>query len=125
MEKLYGVLWGQCISVLQATIKGIREYEINSNNFDVIWLLTEIKKAISGIDLKVNPRLTLHKAVSTLYKMKQGEIEENDIYLERFKSNIMTVELTGGKDFFYSKGIMTKDNDDPTDDEIKAEENKM
>ena len=57
--------------------------------------------------------------------MKQGEIEENDIYLERFKSNIMTVELTGGKDFFYSKGIMTKDNDDPTDDEIKAEENKM
>ena len=57
--------------------------------------------------------------------MKQGETEANDNYLERFKSNIMTVELTGGKDFFCSKGIMTKDNDDPTDDEIKAEEDKM
>ena len=57
--------------------------------------------------------------------MKQGETEANDNYLERFKSNIMTVELTGGKDFFCSKGIMTKGNDDPTDDEIKAEEDKM
>ena len=37
----------------------------------------------------------------------------------------MTVELTGGKHFFCSKGIMTKDNDDPTDDKIKAEEHKM
>ena len=37
----------------------------------------------------------------------------------------MTVELTGGKYFFCSKGIMTKDNDDPTDDEIKAEDDEM
>ena len=36
----------------------------------------------------------------------------------------MTVELTGGKDFFCSKGIMTKYNDEPTNDKIKAEENK-
>ena len=57
--------------------------------------------------------------------MKQGETEANDNYLERFKSNIMTVELTGGKDFFGSKGIITKDNDDPTDDEIKIEEDKV
>jgi len=125
MEKLYGLLWGQCSSALQATIKGINEYEDKSDDFDPIWLLIEIKKAISGIDLKANPRLTLHEAVSTLYKMKQGETEANDNYLERFKSNIMTVELTGGKDFFCSKGIMTKDDDDPTDDEIKAEEDKM
>ena len=57
--------------------------------------------------------------------MKQGESEANDNYLERFKSNIITVELTGDKDFFYSKGIMTKDNDDPTNNEIKIEEDKM
>ena len=37
----------------------------------------------------------------------------------------MTIELTGDKDLFCSKGIMTKDNDDPTDDEIKTEEDKM
>ena len=78
MEKLYGLLWGQCSSALQATIKGISEYEDKSDDFNVIQLLTEIKKAISGIDLKVNPRLTLHETVSTLYKMKQGETEAND-----------------------------------------------
>ena len=88
-------------------------------------MLIEIKKAISGIDLKANPRLTLHEAVSTLYKIKQGETEANDNYLERFKSNIITVELTGGKDCFCSKVIMTKDNDDSTIDEIKTEEEKI
>ena len=88
-------------------------------------MLTEIKIAISSIKVKANPRLTLHEAVSTLYKMKQGETEANDNYLERFKSKNMTVELTGSKYFFYSKGIMTKDNDDPTDDEIKTEEDKI
>ena len=70
MEKLYGLLWGQRSSALQATIKGRSEYEDKSDDFDAIWLLTKIKIAISGIDLKANPRLTLHEAVSTLYKMK-------------------------------------------------------
>ena len=36
----------------------------------------------------------------------------------------MTIALTGGKDFFCSKGIMTKYNDEPTNDKIKAEGNK-
>ena len=57
--------------------------------------------------------------------MKQGETEANNNYLDRFKSNIITVELICGKDVSCSKGIMTKDNDDPTDGEIKAEEDKI
>ena len=100
MEKLYGLLWGQCSSALQAAIKGINKYEGNFDDFYPIWLLIEIKQAIFGIDLKASLKFTLHEAASTLYKMKQGEIEANDNYLERFKSNIMTVELTVGKDFF-------------------------
>ena len=66
MEKLYGLLWGQCSSALQATIKGISEYEEKSDDFDPICLIIEINKTISGIDLKANPRSTLHEAVSTL-----------------------------------------------------------
>ena len=57
--------------------------------------------------------------------MKQGEIETNDNYLEKTKSNITTVDLTGGKDLFCLKGLMTIDNDNPTDDKSKAEEQKM
>ena len=66
MEKLYSILWGQCSSALQVIIKGINENEDKVDDSDVIWLLTEIKKAIYGIDLKANLRLTLHEAVYTL-----------------------------------------------------------
>ena len=69
MEKLHGILWGQYSLVLQATIKEISEYEDKSDDFDAIQLLTEINNATSGIDLIANPRLTLHEAISTLYKM--------------------------------------------------------
>ena len=69
--------------------------------------------------------MKLYQRYTKLNKVTQGEGEANDNYLERFKSNIMTIELTGGKDIFCSKGIMTKDNDDPTGDEIKAVENKI
>ena len=108
MEILYGLLWGQWSSVSQATIKGTSKYEEKSDDFDAILLLTEIKIAISGIDLKTNPRLTLHETVSTLYKMKEGETEAKNNYLERFKSNNMTVELTGGKVFSVRKGLRRK-----------------
>ena len=57
-EKAVRSLWGQCSSALQTTIKGIGEYEETYDDFDAIWLLTETKKAMSGIDLKANPRLT-------------------------------------------------------------------
>ena len=52
MEKRYGLLWRKCSSVLQATIKGISEYEDKFFNFDAIWLLTKIKKAIPIIFVK-------------------------------------------------------------------------
>ena len=72
IEKLYGLLWGKYSSALQATIKGTSKYKDKSENFgNVIWLLTEIKIAIYGIDLKDNPRLTLHEVVSTLYKFSK------------------------------------------------------
>ena len=69
--------------------------------------------------------MILYQAVPTLYKTIEGKTEENHNYLERFKSNIRTVELTGDKIFFCLKDIMTKDCDDPTNDKIKAEKNKM
>ena len=35
-KKLYGLLWGQCSSALQATIKGTSEYEDKCDDFDAI-----------------------------------------------------------------------------------------
>ena len=79
MEKLFGLIWGQCSSQLQSTIKGLTGFSDMYDDFDVVWLITELKKSTSGIDSKSDPRLTLHKALAELYRLKQGETESNDL----------------------------------------------
>ena len=53
--------------MVHTTIKGITEYEDKCDQFDVIWILSAIMKAISSIDSKINPIITLHENNSTLY----------------------------------------------------------
>ena len=72
------------------------------------WLLSELKKMVSGINDKVNPHLTLHEAIVTLYKMEQYPVKANDHYLERFKANIHTVELAKGGHIFCSPKLLSK-----------------
>ena len=96
-EKAFVVVWGQCSAALHSYIKGLINYEEKSTNFDILWLFTELKKAVSGIDEKENPHLILHEAIASLYKMKQLQTEWNDHYLKRFKSNINTVERAKGE----------------------------
>ena len=100
LKKVYGLIWGQCSAGLQTYIKGLLYYEIGSSKFDALWLLREIKKATSGIDDNANAYVSLHDAISQLYRMKQGSQESNDNYLTRFKTNVVAVEPTGGKHIF-------------------------
>ena len=99
-EKAFGVVWGQRSSALQSYIKGPSKYEPKSSSFNILWLLVELKKAVSGIDKKINPHLTLHEVVASLYKMKQGHNESTDHYFERFKANVKTVKLAKGGHIF-------------------------
>ena len=39
IEKVFGLIWGQCSLSLQAYIKGLSEYEDKCDVFDVAWLL--------------------------------------------------------------------------------------
>ena len=41
----------------------------------------------------------------TLFTMRQGDIEPNDGYLIRFKSNVQSLELAGGEHIFTSEKI--------------------
>ena len=50
MGKTYSLVWGQCSTALQSFIKGISSFEQQSAAFDIIWLLTKLKKATSSID---------------------------------------------------------------------------
>ena len=61
MVKVYGLVWGQCSAALQSYINGLDSYEDKRDCFDVLWLLGKLKKAMSGINAKVNSRLICTK----------------------------------------------------------------
>ena len=124
MVKVYGLVWGQCSAALQSYVKGLDSYEEKSDVFDVLWLLGELKKATSGIDVKVNPRLTMHEAVATLYKMKQGPDESNDYYLDRFGAAVLTVEMAKGGHIFLSPELVEGSGTALTNEEILCEKEK-
>ena len=123
-EKSFGLVWGQCSAGLQSYIKGIESYVEKSNTFELLWLLTQLKKATAGIDDKANPFVTIHNAMSALYKMRQGNNESNDRYLERFKANVLATELTYGSHVFYSPELSGKERHLSTHQEITLQEEK-
>ena len=45
VRKLYGFIWGQCTPSLQTSVKHLAEYKEKSNDYDVIWLLKELKNS--------------------------------------------------------------------------------
>ena len=96
LENIFGIIWGQCSSALQSNIKSINDFEDKYDLLDTLWLIKELKKATSGIDSKSYPEMNLIDSLTTLLAMKQSNSESNDRYLERFKSNINTVELAHG-----------------------------
>ena len=124
MEKSYGLVWGQCSSGLKQYIKGLATYEPNAKTFDIVWLLKELKKATVGIDDKANSRMNMHRAIMSLYKMKQGTHETNDHFLDRFQSNITALELAGGAHLFVSPTITGNKVESMSDAEILKEADK-
>ena len=64
----------------------------------------------------------MYDSLVILYKMKQGQSELNNHYLERFKSNVTSVELTHGNQIFYSPGLTGISLANATSEEITAEE---
>ena len=118
IQSAYSLIWGQCSSALQAYVKGQDGYVTATEDYDVTWLLNEVKKACSGIDSKANAYVTLHDAISLLYRTRQGATETDDNYVERFKNNAATVEMVQGSNLFYSPGIVGKPINEATNQEI-------
>ena len=48
------------------------------------------------MDVKANSHDTLFDALQTLFNMRQQKNESNDHYLERFNSNVHTVDMAKG-----------------------------
>ena len=125
--KVYGLLWRQCSSALQAVIKGNEEFKLKSSSHDLLWLLKDIKKIVSGVDVKANAHQTMFEALIALVNTRQQQSESNDHYMERFKSNVNTLEMAKGGHIFCSRELVKIDKDkaNPTDHQVSEEEEKF
>ena len=59
MEKSFGLIWGQCSTQLQATIKGITAYSDKYDDLDILWLIKELKKIYVGNRQHIGPATDL------------------------------------------------------------------
>ena len=82
---------------MRTIVKTDDEYKKRSKSFYCAWLLKKVKRTISGIDTKINLRVSLHAAMIIFLLLKQYSNNKNDAYLTRFKSGIQTLIITGGK----------------------------
>ena len=113
------VYLGQCSNQLQSIVIGKKEYKEKDDKNDVIWLLEQLKLGSAGIDTNSNKYDNLIEQVLTVFTMRQRDNESNDEYLNRFKSNLQTLELAGGGDVFYSKKLDGKITISTTDEHIQ------
>ena len=82
MNKIYGIVFGQCTLGLQSEMKEVTDYGKKSNDCDVLWLMGELNKITAGLDTKENPRMSLIDQLISFVTMRQYLAETNDESLE-------------------------------------------
>ena len=126
LKKIYSLVYGNCTEGVQTMLKADSDYEVKSQNFDYEWLFKKVKAIVSGLDTKVNLRVSLHSAMTNFINMKQWENKTNDDYLTRFKSMVETLKLAGGEHILVSKEMIGKyDLSSATREEINEEKQKF
>ena len=110
LKKIYSLVYGNCTEGVQTMLKADSDYDDKSRIFDYEWLLKKVKAIISGLDTKVNLRVSLHPAIANFINMRQYDNETNDDYLTRFKSMVETLILAGGEHILVSKELIGKDD---------------
>ena len=125
LKKIYSLIYGNCTESVQTMIKADSEYEVKSKVFDYAWLFEKVKAIVSGLDTKVNLRVSLHDVIFNFILLKQQAHESNDGYLTRFKSMIQTLKIAGGKHVLVSPTLLGKTIAAANNAEINAEKEKF
>ena len=82
---------------------GDKDYKDKSDDFDVKWLLDQLRLLSVGLDRTSNGYVQDQTAHQTLLNMRQRVNESNQAYLQRFQENVATLELSKGKHVFFIK----------------------
>ena len=125
LKKIYNLVYENCTDSVRTMLKTDDEYEAKSKVFDHRWLFEKVKMIVSGLDTKVNLRVSLHTAMLNYMLMKQYSNETNDTYLTRFKGMTETLKLAGGDHILVSETLLGKKIEDATKAEIYAEKQKF
>eukprot|EP00957_Ditylum_brightwellii_P011492 869027-Ditylum_brightwellii.AAC.1 len=78
MEKLYGVIIGQCTDSLLSGIKGDDSYEDAKMDSNALWLLRILKQISAGINMKKNEVQSFINKLRELVMLIQKPAESLD-----------------------------------------------
>ena len=67
-------------------IEIVPDYEKISKDCDCLWIMEELRKIMTGVDVKSNPMMSRIEQLVSFIIMSQGPAEINDEYLDRFNS---------------------------------------
>ena len=96
MNKLYGIIWGQCTPGLKSVLKGNEDFFYKSKKFDLLWIMQEKKNITTGMYVKLNKLASLYHCIRSFINLRQGENERNDTFKLRWDNVYETMELEGG-----------------------------
>lgn len=118
-------MYGNCTEGLQTMLRADSEFEMKSKALDHEWLFEKVKIIVSGLDTKVNLRVSLHDVMFNFILLKQQQHETNDTYLTRFMSMIETLKIAGGEHVLVSPILLEKTIANASAAEIRAEKEKF
>ena len=85
VQRIYGIIWGQCTAGLQGAIRTKEEIIKRREKFDTKWLLTKIKERLSGIYKNQNQQMAIRDSLLGLLMIRQYNNESNSSLLDRFE----------------------------------------
>lgn len=80
---LWALLWGQCSDGLRAKVRAAENFSTEESNFNVFWLIQNIKRVMNKFDGGKHVFTALIKARKAVYNCKQGSMTDED-YLRTF-----------------------------------------
>ena len=80
LNKIFAIIWGQCISGVQSVSKEEANFEQEEGDVNCLCLLKNVKKITAGIDNKDNKKSMLHEALISFFTMRQGETDSKNLF---------------------------------------------
>ena len=86
MTTLWGIIIGQCTTVLVEAVRAEQDYEDKAEVYDSIWLLRAIKRIVSGVTTSSNEYHTAFTSIRDFYRLKQKHDQPIEEYYQNFEN---------------------------------------